>query len=90
VNLSAVAMASSFGTCTACGDDAPCAQDEPFLHPKLGALLCERCYGRDTRVFDLDVRRPPHCSPLLFLHTHRWPLANHRAPGAPRTIGGRL
>jgi hypothetical protein len=48
---------TALGKCTACDEDALAdAKGEPHIHPKLGVLLCERCYGRDTRVFELDVR----------------------------------
>ena len=52
-------MMSALGKCTACDEDALAdAKGEPHIHPKLGVLLCERCYGRDTRVFEVDVRNP--------------------------------
>ena len=51
---------ATLGKCTACKEGALAdAHGHPFLHPKLGVLLCERCHGRDTRVFEVDVRAPP-------------------------------
>ena len=38
---------ATLGKCTACKEDALAdAHGHPFLHPKLGVLLCERCHGR--------------------------------------------
>ena len=55
--LSSEYLAPVLGKCTACNDDAlPDDKGSAHIHPKLGALLCERCYIRDTRVFALDVR----------------------------------
>lgn len=45
------------GKCTACAEDAlPNAEGDAYVHPNLGVLLCERCYDRNTRVFEKDVR----------------------------------
>ena len=57
------------GDCTACSGEAlDDASGCAHIHPKLGVLLCERCFGRATREFEVDVR-------------HRLPLP--RAPAQP-------
>lgn len=84
-------MMSTLGKCTACDEDALAdAKGEPHIHPHLGVLLCERCLGRDTRVFELDVRIHQflvyhYSQPLLFIvpqHAPAQTLVRHRSPFA--------
>ena len=69
IPLSSEYWAPALGKCTACNYDAlPDDEGSAHIHPKLGALLCDRCYNRVTRVFTLDVR-DNHAPSALLLST---------------------
>ena len=64
--LERLAAMSVLGKCTGCSVDALADKaGGAHVHPKLGVLLCERCYDRDTRVFELDVRNHVLCPAML-------------------------